>query len=211
MSPPSQVQGGSWTTARLPGLDLYWIPLGAGAHVVRLSGRTYEALSALIQRRPRRALYHSALMAVTPEAPFAIEMAPIPRGDHREDRGVVGEGPVGSRWLRRSRIFRYEIRRWRDGGIPDLCFAVASPVRITDDAALTREVLDLVPFVPTPVWGRDQLHGGEMWNSNSVTSWLLARAGLLAAAGQPPGGGRAPGWDAGVAAAVAEASRRSRV
>ncbi len=27
-------------------VDLYWIPLGAGQHVVRLSGRLFEAISA---------------------------------------------------------------------------------------------------------------------------------------------------------------------
>ena len=31
-----------------------------------------------------------------------------------------------------------------------------------------RRLLDLVATVPTPVWGRDELDAGEMWNSNSV-------------------------------------------
>jgi hypothetical protein len=62
-------------------------------------------------------------------------------------------------------------------------------------------LLDLVPFVPTPVWGRDELHTGEMWNSNSVTAWLLARLGVEIGAGLPPMNGRAPGWDAGLVAA----------
>jgi hypothetical protein len=35
--------------------------------------------------------------------------------------------------------------------------------------------LELVPEVPTLVWGRDELRAGEMWSSNSVVSWLLAR------------------------------------
>jgi hypothetical protein len=39
-------------------VDLYWIPLGAGAHVVRLSGRAYEAIKAFSEHRPRYALYH---------------------------------------------------------------------------------------------------------------------------------------------------------
>ncbi len=47
-------------------------------------------------------------------------------------------------------------------------------------------------IVPTPVWGRDQLHAGEMWNSNSVVSWALTRPGVVANAGHPPGNGRAP-------------------
>ncbi len=58
--------------------------------------------------------------------------------------------------------------------------------------------------MPTPVWGRDELHTGDMWNSNSVTAWLLARAGLDAVAGQPPAGGRAPGWQAGLVTARRE-------
>ena len=85
--------------------------------------------------------------------------------------------------------------------IPDISYAVASPVRVSDDDNVARTVLDLVPHVPTPVWGRDELRAGEMWNSNSVTAWLLACAGLDADAGRPPYGGRAPGWDAGLAVA----------
>jgi hypothetical protein len=107
--------------------------------------------------------------------------------------------------LRRFRTFRYEVRRWRGGVIPDLAFAVDSPVRISDDAVAVQAVLDLVPRVPTPVWGRDESEAGEMWNSNSVTAWLLTQAGLLSRAGRPPRHGRAPGWDAGVR--VAERQR----
>jgi hypothetical protein len=127
-----------------------------------------------------------------------VEMTPVPDDRGRTDRGVVGEGAVGTRWARRFRVFRYEIRRWAQGVIPDLPFAVSSPVRLTDDAATVEQVLDLVGRVPTPVWGRDELHAGEMWNSNSVTSWVVARAGLVSAAGGPPPHGRAPGWDAGL-------------
>ena len=183
-----------------PGVDLYWIPLGAGHHVVRISGTIYEALVALAQRGPRRPLFRSALVATTSEGRFVIEMTEI-RDNRGQERGVVAEGAVGTSWLRRFRLFRYEIRRWREGVIPDVCYAVGGPVRITDDAGVTRRVLDLVPLVPTPVWGRDELHAGEMWNSNSVTSWLLATAGVDAAAGPPPSDGRAPGWDAGLVTA----------
>jgi hypothetical protein len=48
-------------------------------------------------------------------------------GNRERDRGVVGEGAVGLPWLGQSRFFRYEIRRWRDGTIPDIAEAVASP------------------------------------------------------------------------------------
>ena len=168
---------------------------------MRISGKAYETLAALLHRRVRRDLYHSALVAVTSDAHFVIEMTPIPDGRGRQERGVVSEGPVGSRWLRRWPMFRYEIRRWRAGVIPDISCAIASPVRVTNDAALVDRLLESVPLVPTPVWGRDELRAGEMWNSNSVVAWLLARNGLIAVAGSPPGEGRAPGWDAGVTVA----------
>ena len=182
-------------------LDLFWIPLGAGTQVVRISGRVYETFAALMQLRPRRDLYHSALVATNGERRTIIEMAPIPDG-HGQDRGVVAEGAVGMRMLRRLRVFGYEVRRWPDGVIPDLVHAVGGPVRITEDDDAVRSVLDALPEVPTPVWGRDELRAGEMWNSNSVISWVLSKAELLEAAKAPPHDGRAPGWDAGVTVAA---------
>ena len=184
-----------------PGVDLYWIPLGAGAHVVRISGRTYEAIAARLHRRAPCDLYHSALIVTTTDGSFVIEMTPITDGRGRQDRGVVAEGPVGTKWAGRLRVFRYEIHRWRDGAIPDLAQAVDSPVRVTSDPTMAQQVLDLVPSVPTPTWGRDELRAGDMWNSNSVVAWVLASSGLDAVAGHPPSGGRAPGWDAGIVTA----------
>jgi hypothetical protein len=32
-------------------VDLYWIPLGAGGHIVRLSGKLFETISARLHRR----------------------------------------------------------------------------------------------------------------------------------------------------------------
>ena len=40
-----------------------------------------------------------------------------------------------------------------------------------------------------------------MWNSNAIVAWLLTTAGIDARAVRMPGGGRAPGWDAGIAVA----------
>lgn len=128
-------------------------------------------------------------------------MAPTPDANGRESRGVVASGPVGLRWLGRFELFRYEVRRWWGGEIPDLVFAVGWPVLVTDDPASWERVLGLLPLVPTPTWGRDELGLGEMWNSNSVISWVLTSAGMGDVAGGPPPGGRAPGWDAGVLAA----------
>ena len=184
-------------------VDLYWIPLGAGAHVVKLSGRAFEAISALGQRRPRCDLYHSALVVRVPEGRFVIEMTPIP-DSNGPYRGVVAEGPVGMRWLGRFRVFRYEIRRWREGTIPDVDDAIGSPVRLTDDLARARKILEVLPAIPVPVWGRDELDASEMWNSNSVVSWVLTRTGIDASTLGPPGGGRAPGWRAGLKVAARE-------
>jgi hypothetical protein len=189
-------------------VDLYWIPLGAGAHVVRLSGRAYEAIKAFLEHRPQYALYHSALEVAVPDGRFVIESAPIPNRRPQE-RGVVAEGPVGTRWTGRFQLFRYEIRRWGGGAIPDANEAVSSPIRVANDLARAQRVLDLVPSVPTPVWGRDELRTGDMWNSNSLTSWLLARAGVDTDQIQPPSGGRAPGWDAGLVVARREMGPRS--
>jgi hypothetical protein len=66
-----------------------------------------------------------------------------------------------------------------------------------------------VAELPTPVWGRDELGAGEMWNSNSVISWLLLRSGVSIEPIQPPPGGRAPGWNAGIV--VARRDLRERV
>ena len=144
-------------------VDLYWLPLGAGGHFVRLNGRVYEALAARLGRRKARDLYHSALQVEVAEGTFVIEQAPVHDWSGNL-RGVVAEGPVGARWAGRFRIF-------------------------------------LVAQVPTPVWGRDQFRTGEMWNSNSVIAWLIARSGIDTESIQPPTGGRAPGWQAGLAVA----------
>jgi hypothetical protein len=125
-----------------------------------------------------------------------IEQAPA--WSESSERGVVAEGAVGARAASRLRLFRYEIRCWRDGVIPDVAEAVESPQRLSDDADHGRQLLELVRQVPTPVWGRDELQTGEMWNSNSLISWLITRSDLDVDAIRLPRGGRAPGWHAGI-------------
>jgi hypothetical protein len=178
------------------GIDLYWLPLGAGGHFVRLNGRAFEAIVATVGRRARRDLYHSALEVRVPEGRYTIEMAPAPDTNGSE-RGVIAEGPVGARFAGGIRLFRYELRCWRDGNIPDVAEAICSPQHLTDDPDVARRLLDVMPHVPRPTWGRDELHAGEMWNSNSLTSWLLVRSDLDVDAIALPPNGRAPGWDAG--------------
>ena len=181
-------------------VDLYWLPLGAGGHFVRLNGRVYEAIAARLKRRPPCDLYHSALEVHLPEGTFVIEQTPVPNLSGNQ-RGVVAEGAVGSRWAGRFRIFRYEIRLWLGGHIPDVAEAVESPRRLSKYEDCARRVLAVVSQVPTPVWGRDELETGEMWNSNAVIAWVIARSGIDTESIQPPAGGRAPGWQAGLAVA----------
>jgi hypothetical protein len=182
-------------------VELYWIPLGAdGNPAVRWGGRLYELLSARRDHRPARRLFHSALVVrPDPDTAYAIEMAPV-WSSREPERGVVVEGPVGLRWLGRSRMFRYEVRRWREGVIPDLGEAVGDPVVLDASEEQAHRLLALVPALPPLTWGLDESDTGDMWNSNSLVSWLLRSSGLPADLA-PPEQGRAPGWAAGLAVA----------
>jgi hypothetical protein len=184
-------------------VDLSWLPLGAGGRSVRLNGIVFEAIAARRAGRQACALYHSALEVSVDEARYVIEMAPAWARDAAK-RDVVAEGAVGTRAAGRLRAFRYEIRRWRDGAIPDVAEAVDSPQTLSRDPIKARRLLDLVSTVPTATWGRDELTAGEMWNSNSVVAWLLVSSGIDPGRAHLPAGGRAPGWDAGVTVAHRE-------
>lgn len=130
-------------------IDLYWIPLGAGVGggLVRVSGRAFETLSALVARRPRCDLYHTALEETHDSVKSSIEMGPV--WANRGERGVASEGAVGAQLLGRSRLFRYEVRCWRGGPIPDVAAAVGGAVRISGDPELASRVLTLVSEFPT--------------------------------------------------------------
>ncbi len=156
-----------------PTVILHWLPLGAGGTVVRLSGRLWEVMAAHRDRRRPAPLFHSALEL---------------------------DGPAGAAWAGRFRVFRYELRCWGQGRIPDLEFETGDPVILSDDPAVASHIVDLTSQVPMLVWGRDELRMGEMWNSNSVIAWLLAGAGLELDGVAPPDGGIAPGWQPGIEA-----------
>jgi hypothetical protein len=185
------------------GVDLHWMPLGAGGRVVRQCGRAYERVSAWHGRRPVRPLFHSALEVTHDGTRHVVEMAPV-WSLHEPDRGVVREGPVGWRPLGVLRLFRYEVRCWPDGRIPDRAWAVGGPQRL-GGAEVAARALELVRQVPPLTWGRDERSVGDMWNSNSLVAWLLASSGVDLTGVAPPLGGRAPGWSAGLALAVVNA------
>lgn len=195
--PGASTSGSTSDPATDAAVNLYWIPLGAGGSFVRLNGRIYESMCAVGERRARCELYHCALEVKVGDVTSIIEVTPIP-DDHGQDRGVVVEGPVGARALRRFRHLRYEVRCWPDGVIDDVSFAVDSPVCVAVDPTVARRIIDLMAYVPALVWGRDEWRVDDMWNSNSVISWLLECSGVDAEGVAPPIGGRAPGWRAGI-------------
>ena len=184
-----------------PSVRLHWLPLGAGGRSVRWNGRVFEAVAARRQGRPARELYHAALEVDADDGRYVVEMAPA--WDRlAAERGVVCTGPVGLRWLGRSVLFRYEVRLWRDGVIPDLADAVGPAVEPATDPGRVSRLLGAAPEVPALTWGRDELGLGDMWNSNSLVAWLLAVSGHEVETVVPPPGGRAPGWSAGVVLAA---------
>lgn len=192
------------TTTDGYGIDLLWIPLGAGGWFVRFNGRIWESVQAKTENREPLDLYHSALQVHLPEGRYVVENAwPIP-DLHGASRGVVAEGPVFSRCVSRLRALRYEVRCWPEGTIYDASWAVGGPKRITDDLQVAQHVLEVLSSMPSRVWGRRVPEADDMWNSNSTISWVLTRIGLNAAAQSPPIGGRAPGWEAGICVALAE-------
>ena len=202
--PPGADEGQHGGVASSAAVEIAWLPLGAGGHVVRRCGRVYEAISARREGRAAQDLYHAALMVTLDGVRTVVEQAPA-WGSSAADRGVAVQGPVGLRSLGRFRAFRYELRRWPGGVIPDLDEAVESPALVSCDPAVAARLLDLVPRSPALTWGRDELGLGQMWNSNAAVAWLLARAGADVDTVQPPRGGRVPGWAAGL-----ELARRQR-
>ncbi|MEH6821716.1 MAG: hypothetical protein V7706_17400 [Dietzia psychralcaliphila] len=181
---------------------LWWLPVGAGGHVAIHTSRWWESYRAVRENRHPSPLFHAALEVFTEQGRHVIEMAPA-WGPLSGSSGVVATGPVGLSWLGRSRLFRYEVRCLRGGEIPDRAWALTPPTLFPLTAPEAEALLGRVAAVPRHTWGRDALGTGEMWNSNSLVSWLLQTSGIDAAALVPPGGGSAPGWSAGVEAARA--------
>lgn len=192
-----------------PYAALWWLPVGGGGHVVVHTSRWWEAMVARRDHRPPQPLFHTALEVFATGSRHLIEMTPAFR-QHTDPHAIVATGPVGSPVLGCTRLFRYQVRCWENGVIADRAVAVDAPQRIalTTDSACA--VLTHVHTVPTLTWGRDVFGIGDMWNSNSVISWLLCTAGIDASTIAPPAAGRAPGWASGIAAAAHPGHTQSR-
>ena len=183
-----------------PHANLWWLPVGAGGHFVVHTSRWWEALSARRQGRDAQPLCHAALEVFTVSSRVVVEMAPA-WGSGAGTQAVRATGPVGLHFLGRSRLFRYEVRSWVGGEIPDRAAAVTDPLRIPLGACQAEELVARVSEAPLWTWGRDVLGIGDMWNSNSLVAWLLETSGVdTASIGAPPPY-RSPGWLCGRAAA----------
>ncbi|KAA9135804.1 hypothetical protein [Microbacterium caowuchunii] len=180
------------------GVLLWWVPVGAGGHIVIHTSRWWELLQARRQRRAPQPLFHAALEVFHGGTRHLIEMTPA-WGTPSVPHGVVATGSVGAKWLAQSRLFRYEVRCWADGILPDREWAVDSPIAFAVSDAHT--LLSRVSAVPRLIWGRDELGCGDMWTSNSLVAWLLQTTAIDAAQVRPPRHGSAPGWAAGIVAA----------
>ncbi|QGU08762.1 hypothetical protein COCCU_14360 (plasmid) [Corynebacterium occultum] len=183
-----------------PHAALWWLPVGAGGHFVIHTSHWWEAMAARREKRPSQPLYHAALEIFTGTTRYVIEMGPA-WGQTVTGRGVVATGPVGMEFLGRWRLFRYEVRCWEDGVIPDRDFAVGEVLEIPLTAREAGDMIARTTTVPPLTWGRDEFGIGDMWNSNSLVAWLLHTGGVEAADFVPPSPGRAPGWQAGIIAA----------
>jgi hypothetical protein len=167
----------------------------------------WERLRALKAGRSPRELLHVALeVQLDSSTKFVIELVPAGFGPARTSTGVVGNGPILSRALGWMRMFQYEIRRWKNGVVEakDKSTRPPSTYVITRDQAL--QIIDGASRAPRHPWGQDVLGNGDMWNSNSLVSFVLVSAGMDPAAIEPPASADWPGWDTGVALARTNAT-----
>ena len=187
---------------------VWWLPIGAGApsRVSRVTSQWWEQIIAKREHRAPKRLVHAALEVHIENERFLIEMAPEWSTYHGSHRGVVKSGPVGNRFLGRSKLFRYEIRCWIDGDLPDRQYAIGGPVAVSQDESAAHNLLESIADVPNLTWGLKPPGTGDMWNSNSLVSWLLTKAGIDAVNLSPPPGTRAPGWAAGITVAQGSAT-----
>ncbi|MFD3789931.1 hypothetical protein [Streptomyces cyaneofuscatus] len=130
-----------------PSAALWWLPVGAGGRVVVRTSRWWETLTARREHREPQPLFHAALEVLSDGRRLINEMGPA-WGQSSPSRGVVATGPVGWEALGRWRLFRYEVRCWPEGLLPDRGLAVGAPqqIALTPDGA--RSLLARVSTAP---------------------------------------------------------------
>ena len=96
-----------------------------------------------------------------------------------------------------ARLFRYEVRRWRNGVIPDVACAIASPVPAarTDPRPVAQRVLELLSqlSIPAPVWGRTNCTRARCGTPTPSPPGCSPRAATRPPASSRHPSGRAPG------------------
>lgn len=166
-----------------------WRPVGG--RVSRRTSGWWESIEAARGHRTACELVHAMLLLRPERDTLLLEMTPTWAAT-RHGVEVLATGAVGSRALGRIPFFRYEVRL-RTALLDD------DGIALSDDPSVAAALVDRAPAVPPLVWGA-RTGEGDLWTSNSVVAWLLADAGLVTGLVPPPGC-RAPGWDAGIAAA----------
>lgn len=181
-------------------LEVRWLRVGAGGRVVIRTSGWWERYRAWRERRAPRVLFHAVLDVFDGDSRSVIEMTPV-WGRAPLSRGVVATGPVGARFLGRSRWFRYEVRSRAVDSTHESREAARWRLPVSRTSA--EAVLRIAKETPCFTWGRDVFRIGDLWTSNSVVSWLLQSAGVDASRVRPPDDGVAPGWESGIVAALA--------
>jgi hypothetical protein len=77
-------------------VELYWLPLGAGGWFIRLNGRIYEAIHALLERRRPLDLYHSALQVRYPRGALSSRTPGRSLMPNLQHAGWSSKAPLGA-------------------------------------------------------------------------------------------------------------------
>ena len=145
-----------------------------------------------------KTIYHCAIKVQFPEngrcPSHVIELTESLDDQAERDRvGEVAQHGIFGPWS-------YAIRVFRNGSIEDETNIKETTV-LSTDCDTARNIVQLARDVPLLDYGEKigtKTGAADRWSSNSVVSWILQKAGLDPANIDPPSGGIAPGWDAGI-------------
>ena len=123
---------GTMQSARTASIDLFWIPLGAGGHLVRFNGRIFEAVAAVREHRRRCDLYHAALIVALDGVRYAIELAPAWGRDEFRAGKMWNSNSVIAWLVARAGIATDPLGPPPDGRAPGWDAGVVVAQRLTD-------------------------------------------------------------------------------